>query len=68
MPAINNTKRTNRLHVAAPTAKGKVGNISRKIDNVLDVLNQRIETKEYLQSLVFVVALVENYMSKTLEE
>lgn len=57
---------TDRLHIAAPTAKGKIGNISRKIDDVLDILNQRIETKEYLQSLVFAVALVEDYMSKTL--
>jgi hypothetical protein len=61
-----NEQKTNRLHIAAPTVKGKIGNISREIDDVLDILNQRIETKEYLQSLVFAVALVEDYMGKTL--
>jgi hypothetical protein len=36
---------TNRLHIAAPTAKGKIGNISRKIDDIFDILNERIKRK-----------------------
>jgi hypothetical protein len=36
---------TNRLHIAAPTAKGKIGNIARKIDDILDILNERIKRK-----------------------
>jgi hypothetical protein len=58
--------KTNRIYIAAPTAKGKIGNISRKIDVILDLLEERIANKEYFQSLIFAVALVEDYMSKTL--
>jgi hypothetical protein len=55
-----------RIHISAPTAKGKIGNITRKKGDLIDLLRQRIKTKEYLQSLVFAVSLTEDYMSKTL--
>jgi hypothetical protein len=59
-------RKVDRVCISAPTVKGKIGNISRKIEVVIDILNQRIATKEYLQSLVFAVSLTEDYMARTL--
>ncbi|MEP9379713.1 hypothetical protein ABLE91_23585 [Aquabacter sp. CN5-332] len=65
---VERAKRDNkdRFHISAPTAKGKIGNISRSVNDVLRIINERIGNKEYLQSLVFSISLTEDYISRTL--
>jgi len=61
-------KRNNeqRVSIVAPNSKGKNTEIHRKIDDVAALIKERIETKEYVQALVFAVSLTEDYISKVL--
>jgi len=55
-----------QVSVSGTNSKGKPVQISRKIDVVKNLLDDRITSKEYVQSLVFSIALTEEYLSKTL--
>lgn len=56
-----------RFRISAPSIKGRERNIYRDFGLVSELINDRIGSKEYVQSIVFAVALVENYISSSLE-
>lgn len=55
-----------RFGISAPSIKGKERNIYRDFSLVRELINDRIGSKEYVQSIVFAVALVESYISSSL--
>lgn len=55
-----------RFKIDAPSTKGRERNISRDLDLIREIISERIASKEYVQSIVFAVALVESYISSSL--
>lgn len=56
-----------KFKISAPSVRGTDRNISRDLSLVQQLIDDRIQSKEYVQSLVFAVAVVESYLSKSLE-
>lgn len=56
-----------KFKIAAPSIRGTDRNISRDLVLVQQLIDDRIRSKEYVQSLVFAVALVESYLARSLE-
>lgn len=56
-----------KFKIGAPSIRGSDRNISRDLGLIRDILNERISSKEYIQSIVFAVALVDSYISGSLE-
>lgn len=55
-----------KFKISAPSIKGTDRNISRDLTLVQELIDDRIQFKEYVQSLVFAVAVVESYLSSSL--
>jgi hypothetical protein len=53
--------------IRAPSIEGRPRNIRRELGLVKKIVEDRIKTKEYIQSIVFAVALIEGYTSWSLE-
>ncbi|WP_338721400.1 hypothetical protein [Devosia sp. XK-2] len=62
---VSKTK-SERVHLTAPTSKGKTARISRRREDLLLLMDERIRRREYIQSLVFAVSLTEEYISRNL--
>src|SRR5262245_13624564 len=55
-----------RLEISVPSSRGKDKSILRKREDVCQLIEERIASKEYVQSLVFAISLTEDYMSDVL--
>lgn len=56
-----------RFKISAPSTRKSPRNIYRDFDSVNNLLEQRINSKEYIQTIVFAVALAESYISGCLQ-
>jgi hypothetical protein len=59
-------KTKGRFEMSVPSMKGKDIIISRKYEDIINVIKARIEYKEFVQSLIFAITLTESYIAEIL--
>jgi len=66
LPA-SDTAAAERIKLSVPSVKGKDLKVFRKAPDLHRMIDNRIDSREFIQSLVFAVALTEEYLSDVLE-
>ncbi|EGF92524.1 hypothetical protein ABI_09610 [Asticcacaulis biprosthecium C19] len=64
--AARQAKKQTRYRLLAPSIKAEPVGLSRNISTIIELVDARISSKEYVQSLVFSIALIEDYISTCL--